>query len=210
MRCARLSAEVKAMSKVSPCALSLRPASRASAMPCSVRSTSRQPVNRFFRFHSLWPCRTSTRRRSVSIHLEIFPAQARPPSNKARAFALRAHKRRLQRAAREDHAILGLVRQFDPLGRARRKSRCARRPRCRRATRQSRYRPPCARRYGLRGSSPTLVELDPAALRGRAAKQQRGAGRRIDLLVVMHLEDFDVELFVERLRHPLASAPRAD
>ncbi len=23
--------------------------------PCSVNSTSRQPVNRFFRFHSLWP-----------------------------------------------------------------------------------------------------------------------------------------------------------
>src|SRR5690606_23519057 len=32
-----------------------------SALPCSVRSTSRQPVNRFCRFHSLWPWRTSTR-----------------------------------------------------------------------------------------------------------------------------------------------------
>ena len=30
-------------------------AARASATPASVRSTSRQPVNRFFRFHSLWP-----------------------------------------------------------------------------------------------------------------------------------------------------------
>ena len=30
-------------------------------VPCSVRPTSRQPVNRFFRFHSLWPWRTRTR-----------------------------------------------------------------------------------------------------------------------------------------------------
>jgi len=42
-------------------------AARASAMPASVRSTSFQPVNRFLRFHSLWPWRTSTRRRSPII-----------------------------------------------------------------------------------------------------------------------------------------------
>ncbi len=52
---ARLSAEVKPMSKAMPWALSLRPAARASAIPTSVRTTSFHPVNRFFRFHSLWP-----------------------------------------------------------------------------------------------------------------------------------------------------------
>jgi hypothetical protein len=39
-----MSAEVKLTSKRMPCALSLRPAARASLMPFSVRSTSRQPV----------------------------------------------------------------------------------------------------------------------------------------------------------------------
>ena len=31
----------------------------------------------------------------------------------------------------------------------------------------------------------------------RVAEQQRGAGRRVDLLVVMHLDDFDVEFIAE-------------
>ena len=48
-----------------------------------------------------------------------------------------------------------------------------------------------------------LVEIDAAALRRRAAEHQRGAGRRVDLLVVVHLEDLDVEVLVERLRHAL-------
>ena len=47
------------------------------------------------------------------------------------------------------------------------------------------------------------VEIDAAAFGRRAAEQQRGAGRRVDLLVVMHLQDFDVERLVERLRHAL-------
>ena len=46
-------------------------------------------------------------------------------------------------------------------------------------------------------------EIDAAALRRRAAEHQRGAGRRVDLLVVMHLENLDVEAVVERLRHAL-------
>ena len=48
-----------------------------------------------------------------------------------------------------------------------------------------------------------LVEIDAAAFRRRAAEQQRGAGRRIDLLVVMHFDDLDIEFVVERLRHAL-------
>jgi len=48
------------------------------------------------------------------------------------------------------------------------------------------------------------VEVDAAAFRRRAAEHQRGAGRRIDFLVVMHLEDFDIEGIVQRL----GDAPR--
>ena len=36
-----------------------------------------------------------------------------------------------------------------------------------------------------------------------AAEHQRGAGRRVDLLVVVHLEDLDVVVVVERRRHAL-------
>ncbi len=56
---ARLSAEVKAMSNAMPRALSFSAPALASSRPSSVRSTSRQPVKRFFRFHSLWPWRTT-------------------------------------------------------------------------------------------------------------------------------------------------------
>src|SRR5665213_1748997 len=62
---ARVSTEVKAISNDSPCAFNFSPASLASAIPLSVRSGSFQPVKRFFRFHSLWPCLTSTRSRSL-------------------------------------------------------------------------------------------------------------------------------------------------
>ena len=56
----RLSVEEKHSSICRPSEASKRPASRASVMPRSVRSTSTQPVNLFARFHSLWPWRTST------------------------------------------------------------------------------------------------------------------------------------------------------
>ena len=48
-----------------------------------------------------------------------------------------------------------------------------------------------------------LCQIDAAAFGRRAAEQQRGAGRRVDLLVVMHFEDFDVVVVVERRRHAL-------
>ena len=57
-----------------------------------------------------------------------------------------------------------------------------------------------------RARTECCVELDAAALRRRAAEQQRGAGRRVDLLVVMHFQDFDVERLVERLATRLVSA----
>src|SRR3954463_3037856 len=60
VRIARLSTEVKATSKVNPPALSSSPARLASALPCSERSTSVQPVNRFSLFQMLSPWRSST------------------------------------------------------------------------------------------------------------------------------------------------------
>ena len=45
-----------------------------------------------------------------------------------------------------------------------------------------------------------LGEVDAAALRRGAAEEQRRARRRIDLVAVMHLDDLDVEIGVERLR----------
>ena len=43
-----------------------------------------------------------------------------------------------------------------------------------------------------------VVELDAAALGGGLAEHQRRAGRGIDLVPVVHLEDLDVEVGVER------------
>src|SRR5262249_44892127 len=121
VRCARLSTDVKATSKRRPCALSWRPARTASATPSSVRSTSRQPVNRFFRFHSLWPWRTSTRRRSLillfpfSWVLEIGKSEHVGHGVEAGRLAARP-QRRLDRTAGEQHAVFGLVGEFEPLG----------------------------------------------------------------------------------------------
>ena len=49
----------------------------------------------------------------------------------------------------------------------------------------------------------TLREIDAAAFRRRAAEHQRGAGWRVDLLVVVHFEDFDIEIGIKRFRHAL-------
>ena len=48
-----------------------------------------------------------------------------------------------------------------------------------------------------------LVEIDAAAVRRGASKHQRRARGRVDLLVVMHFENFDVEVLIERLGHAL-------
>mmetsp|Transcript_36204 Transcript_36204/g.62181 ORF Transcript_36204/g.62181 Transcript_36204/m.62181 type:complete len:224 (+) Transcript_36204:1729-2400(+) len=61
VRTARRRHDVTAMSTPSPRLRSILPASRASVIPRSVRSTSTQPVNRLARFHSLCPWRTKIR-----------------------------------------------------------------------------------------------------------------------------------------------------
>src|SRR5204862_190663 len=60
VRIARLSTDVKAMSKTYPPSFRRRPASAASARPRSDRSTSVQPVKRFSLFQVLSPWRSRT------------------------------------------------------------------------------------------------------------------------------------------------------
>src|SRR6266700_49289 len=208
-RCARLSAEVKPMSNRMPCALSLRPAARASLTPISVRSMSRQPVNRLLRFHSLWPWRRSTSSRSVIIRSLSKITQAENIGHRIESrFPPPRPQRRLERPAGEDHAVLRLVHELETLGRAgkdhamvadhgaaaqRRKSDVAR-----------------AARAGLpvATSHRALGKIDAAPLGGGAAEHQRRARGRVDFLVVVHFEYFDVEILVERLRHPLDQRPQ--
>src|SRR6202048_1380197 len=121
VRWARLSTEVNATSKRSPCALSERPAGPPPATPSSVRSTSRQPVNRFFKFHSLWPWRTSTRRRSfIGYCPESQVSKIGEHQNVGHGIEpgrLAARPQgALDGAAGKQHAILGPVGQLDPLG----------------------------------------------------------------------------------------------
>src|SRR5215217_42902 len=120
VRWARLSTDVKATSNFRPCAFSLRPAARASATPPSERSMSRQPVNRFFLFHSLSPWRTSTGRWSVIAQSsddqisEVGKPQHIRHGIEARLLAARPQCR-LERAAREEHPLLGFVYELDAL-----------------------------------------------------------------------------------------------
>src|SRR5713101_3248234 len=48
-----------------------------------------------------------------------------------------------------------------------------------------------------------LGEIDASALRRRTTKHEGGAGWRVDLLVVVHFEDLNVEFVVEGLRYAL-------
>src|SRR5687767_15112199 len=61
VRTARFWTEVNTRSRSMPLSRINAPAARASASPCSVTSTSHQPVKRFSRFHWLWPWRRRTR-----------------------------------------------------------------------------------------------------------------------------------------------------
>src|ERR1700674_2492822 len=48
-----------------------------------------------------------------------------------------------------------------------------------------------------------LAEINPSALRRRTTKHERGAGRCVDLLVVVHFENLDIEFLIESLRYAL-------
>ena len=109
----------------------------------------------------------------------------------------------MQRAASEDHAILGAMGEFDPLGRPGKDHRmlahhsaAAQRGEADIA-RLARAGDAVAAAFRMRG------EIDAAAGGGGATEHKRSAGRRVDLFVVMHLENFDVVIVIERLRHAL-------
>ena len=53
-------------------------------------------------------------------------------------------------------------------------------------------------------------EIDAAPFRRRLAEEERRAGRRVDLVAVVHLEDLDVEIGVERLRRLAHERRRGD
>src|SRR5262249_4932616 len=99
-------------------------------------------------------------------------------------------------AAGEDHPVLGPMVELDALSRPREDHCVIAHPRA--AAQRGKADIAGATRAGMAVAAAlgALIEIDPAALRRRAAEHQRRARRRIDLLVVMHLEDLDVEILV--------------
>src|SRR6188474_603585 len=109
----------------------------------------------------------------------------------------------MQGAAREDNAILGLVREFHALGRAGKDHAVLAYDRP--TTQSGKTDVTALARAGVAVAAfdGMLVERDAAPVRRRTAEHKRGTRRRIDFLVVMHLQNFDVERIVERLCHAL-------
>src|SRR3954447_5084547 len=70
VRIARRRTLVCTTSGRTPCSFSSSPPRRASSSPLASRSTSTQPVKRFLAFHSLLPCRSSTK---VPVMVPILP-----------------------------------------------------------------------------------------------------------------------------------------
>ena len=113
--------------------------------------------------------------------------------------------RACERAAGEDRAAFGAVRQDQPLARRRRRSRHGRRRPCRRAATRSRSRPrsrvrpvPSRPRSALRASM-------PRPSRRRLAEQQSGARGRVGLVPVVHLDDLDVPVGARAAPPPRAT-----
>ena len=93
----------------------------------------------------------------------------------------------------EGAAVEGAVGQRDVLGRRRRRSACARPPPGRRAARRSRSRRSCARRCARPGRFPcTASSSTPRPCATARPSADRGAGGRVDLLAVVHLDDLGV------------------
>src|SRR5207253_1958443 len=104
------------------------------------------------------------------------------------------------RPASEDVAALGLVSKLDPLGRSGEDHLML-----------ADDAPPAQRREAdgaLRPGSRVTVarahrmpaEIDAAAVRRRLAEQECGSRRRVDLVLVMHFENFNIEFIAERRR----------
>ena len=203
MRCARLSADVKATSKLIPSAFSLR-AGLARFRNALFGQIDVAPAGE--KVFQVPFALTMTHKHEKAIVILRSPSiPAHPSSNKGRASDCAPSARRARRRARRSSGLrlCAPVRAARP---DRQRSHCARRPRCRRAMWQSRYRRPCARRYGLHGAHRLFVEINPPAFCRRSAKQQRRARRRVDFLIVMHFQDFDIEVPSSVFATRLASA----
>src|SRR6187397_2618662 len=107
----------------------------------------------------------------------------------------------MQGTAREYHAIVGLVRKFYALCRTRKDYAVLTHNSSATQSSKTDIANLARASVAVTAFDGVLVERDAAPVRRRTAKHQRGARRRIDFLVVMHLQDFDVERIVERLRH---------
>ena len=112
-------------------------------------------------------------------------------------------QRRVQRAAGKDHPILGTMGEFDALGRTGKNHRMVADNRA--APQRGKADIAGAPRTGhaVAAAHRALGEIDATARRRGAAEHERGAGRRVDLFVVMHFDDFDVVVLAERLRDAL-------
>ncbi len=104
----------------------------------------------------------------------------------------------MDRAARENAAVLGFVRQFEPLPRAGKNRRMI----ADNGSSAQRRKADRARGAGTRmpvaGPQRQIFEVPAATLRCGLAQQESRAGRRIDLHAMMHFGDFNIELGAER------------
>ncbi len=138
------------MSNTMPCAFSLRPALRASAMPCSVRSDVAPAGEQVFQVPFALAVAHEHEEPARSFLQIVLQTQARRPSNKVPASCPRAHSAALSAPRAKIMRSSALCASSMPLGGTGEDHAVLADHRCRRATWQSRYRRPGARRYGRR------------------------------------------------------------
>ncbi len=103
----------------------------------------------------------------------------------------------------EDHAILGTMTEFNAFGRAGENHRMLADHRAAAQRRKTDIASLTRTGVSIARAHRPLIETDATTIGGGAAKQQRGAGRRIDFLVVMHFKDFNIEILIQRFCHAL-------
>src|SRR5580704_3091425 len=109
----------------------------------------------------------------------------------------------MQRAAGENQTVLGAVGELDAFGRSREDHAVLADHGAAAQRRKADIARLARAGHAVAAALGALGEIDAAAFGCGAAEQQRGAGRRVYLFVVVHLEDLDVVIFVERRRHAL-------
>src|SRR5262245_37370518 len=99
----------------------------------------------------------------------------------------------MQGAAREDHAIFGLMREFYPLGGTGKDHTVLTHNGSATQGGITDVTGLTSTSVAVTASDGMFVERNTASFRSRPPEHQRGPRRRIDLLVVMHLQNFDIE-----------------